>query len=36
LEKTPADKRPYLSVIPGDTDKRNHYAMKRDAASSLV
>jgi len=35
-EGDPDSTKPYLSIIPGDTDVRNHYAMMRDKAANLV
>jgi len=35
-EGNPDSTKPYLSIIPGDTDVRNHYAMMRDKAANLV
>ena len=36
LEEFGENQRTYLSIIPGDGDVRNHYAMVKDKAANLV
>tara|TARA_R110000824_G_scaffold227532_2_gene415335 strand:+ start:1812 stop:2717 length:906 start_codon:yes stop_codon:yes gene_type:complete len=36
LALLPASEKPYLTIIPGDTDKRSHNSMSREADVSLV